>query len=314
MSDDFISRIEERGAGGKEILHAVQDSAISGGLPDCERLSSAQIGGCNEGSYGSGSDAIERFHGDTRNTRGTCAGVAGTVARGLDFTSSYIVAQVDIVRACKFATDITSAGAQSTNDFGRPDLPRDIVRCQTHTAMGKLSEIVFCEFAEQFGLYARPDMEIYQGVDTTDLGSDVSICAVDGVDMISRARIDIKAIASYSKWLLVDAFKFTPGAYVAMAIDLPHGTVTRLYGIDSDAVVCKVLGFAYHYDLINPATHIPHYQFKAGEFLTDEHGKPIGGTNMRGGKNYGLPVSWLRNSSEEWQSLFDWTIQSCAPL
>ena len=91
--------------------------------------------------------------------------------------------------------------------------------------------------------------------------------------------------------------------------------------------------FAYYFDLIDPHTKIPWFEFESGSQLFDINGlkkvteekienpemmndwikqsleakvlKTIGGP-LKAGRNYGLPLSWLRQSDSEWGEFVSW--------
>ena len=243
----------------------------------------------------------------------------------------------DVRRALTFAWKICKDDNQVETDFGRSDLPRQLVDRVADTAEGKMAELAFARFVEQHGHFSiELDFDIYLSKLAIDYGQDVDEVIENGIHRPCRSRIDVKATRAYSKWLLVEQHKFWADAYIIAKVDLPHDIESSVNGLKQLAdsrVKAEIAGFAYHFDLIDPATKEPWFLFRKGDRLFDpkilDTIKPEDRTNakslseclhglkknssvrylgeaLKAQENFGIPMSELRKSDDDWKSLFAW--------
>lgn len=243
----------------------------------------------------------------------------------------------DVRRALTFAWKICKGDNQVETDFGRSDLPRQLVDRVADTAEGKMAELAFARFIEQHGHFSIGlDFKIYLSKLAIDYGQDIDEVIGNGMRHPCRSRVDVKATRAYSKWLLVEQHKFWADAYIIVKVDLPHDIESSVNGLKQLAdskVKAEIAGFAYHFDLIDPATKEPWFLFRKGDRLFDPKIlatlKPEDRTNaktlsqcllglknnssvrylgeaLKAQENFGIPMSELRKSDSEWMSLFSW--------
>jgi hypothetical protein len=213
------------------------------------------------------------------------------------------------INACLFfGKEMYDLRAQSVRDFGKKDLLRTQKDFILDTAQGKLAEVAFAHFVyTNYDLTIPIDLNVYPEPDVTDYGGDIGRLRFNDLDFLSRSRIDIKAVKPQSKWLLIPRERFSPGAYVLVALDIPYGAERADHGFTiGKHINAEVFGFAYHYDFLDVITNRPKRLFKQGEFL---------GHNvvLRGNDALGLLRRDLRFEPHEWDSLIQWFVQSCAP-
>ena len=240
------------------------------------------------------------------------------------------------VRDClNFAWKICGANSQVGTDFGRSDLPRSLVDRVADCAEGKIAEFGFSVFAESIAkMPFKVCLDIYPDKHTIDYGQDI-----DGVNLYSelrccRSRIDVKATRNYSQWLLIERHKFWADAYILVRACLPRDleiNMEKLKEIAGQDIKTEVMGFAYHFDLIDQVSKEPWFHFKKGDRLfttdclkdgisypspkelkkaivgsIDNGGVKLIGAELKSAENFGYPVCLLRNSKAEWESFFEW--------
>lgn len=242
-----------------------------------------------------------------------------------------IVNSQDVAKSFEFATEITTDNNQSSCDFGRTDLRRSFADRIADCAEGKIAEFGFVALGRKFGVSIGLDFKIYPSKNITDYGQDVE--TVDG--KACRYRVDIKATRSSSQWLLVERHKFWKGcAFVLVKAKLPHDlenrTPEQLVSMSNLQVETEVMGFAYAEDFLD-AMNQPWFLFKQGsrllstsmfrlrpnkqfgtadkclqksqEWLRSGKIKEIGPV-LKSAENFGYPVCLLRNTDEDWKTLF----------
>jgi hypothetical protein len=237
----------------------------------------------------------------------------------------------DIEKAKEFALTIRQKNAQSPSDFGEHELRRKDVDFGADTIEGKLSEIIFAKFIQHnAGYEIEPDFDIYDDPLLIDYGQDIDLVKAGGKSYRCRSRVDVKATRNYSQWLLVESHKFWADAYVLVKMDLPRDFEKDISSLDRGSVSGEVSGFAYHFDIIDPAGKKPWFRFNKGDQLFNPNilsNIPKGvmrnpdqiarwlddastlkkiGYPLKAKTNYGIPVSWLRKNKEEWDLLFRW--------
>ncbi len=245
--------------------------------------------------------------------------------------------QSSIKRSVDFAHKIVGTNAQSKRDF-QSKLERSEIDAIADTVKGKLAELGFAEFAKwSAGLIINPDFEIYSDTLQIDFGQDVDEVMIGGKNARCRSKIDVKATRSSSQWLLVEQGKFWSDAYVLVKVLVPSDAEKNLKWLGSKSITATIEGFAYHFDLIDQKTKSPWFKFKQGTQLfstkvldnlptktfwdahtlrdwlrkmnKEEKIRSIGPW-LKAKWNYGLPIKWLRNSDDEWNSFFQWIEKS----
>lgn len=108
----------------------------------------------------------------------------------------------------------------------RGAMQRDIGDYINDHGGGKLAEIAFCRFLENFGLKGEPNFEIYPGPQEIDRGGDVwkLFKAADGQEVEPKIFVDVKKTKSNSKYFLVDEREFQNrryDAYVSVLLSMP---------------------------------------------------------------------------------------------
>ena len=239
----------------------------------------------------------------------------------------------EIKLALDFAEKIHEQRDQTNTDFGNRHINRrDQIDFKADTAEGKLAEIALSKFLKSsWGIDFQPDFEIYPGQLNIDYGQDIDIYIKNGKARRNIKRIDIKATKSYSKWLLVESHKFWSDAYVLVKVDLPRDTETNLNNFSSNGVAAEIAGYAFHFDIVDPQTKEPWFNFSnrgnntlfhpeilkrlglasaspaaMRQFLDESRrAKTLReiAVPLKAERNFGLPIIWLRKT---WNSFAQW--------
>lgn len=223
------------------------------------------------------------------------------------------------VLACaNFAVQVT----QSQRQFGSA-AKRTQEQMILDTFEGKLGEVGFTLACQRYGPRLHLDFAQYaDGV--TDNGTDITTMEWSGTTRLPTIRVDVKAIGDHSRWLLVEAHKFTADVYVIVRHGQSRDALRQMLFVDrriTDCVV-EVVGFAPRSRFYAP-DNTPWAQFAQGERLRaipqwfDEMPdapfairqfrsewstfREIGPT-LDAPKNYGLPTAWLRT---DWETLLE---------
>lgn len=239
----------------------------------------------------------------------------------------------EICRVREFALKINSSNSQTRRNFGSNE--RSENQSASDTFEGKLAEVAFVKFAQQFGAVTSVDYDIYPEVNQIDFGQDIDRMVNLGKAVRLISRIDIKASRDYSAWLLIEYYKFWADAYVFVRVKIPQNLRDNINEITSDSTIeADISGFAYHFDVIDPKTKMPWFQFAKGEQLFNptpilENIPPEYRENpskmkewiaikkktneytsinivLRCPLNYGVPLIWLRSSNKDWTFFFNW--------
>lgn len=247
--------------------------------------------------------------------------------------TSFTLGKSEIGQIKLFEEQMRLKKAQTINDFGRSELPRDITDQIADMIVGKSAEFIFRAFAYQFGITVGIDLNIYPDEYITDGGQDIPY-----VELTHRGwkgwyanniKVDVKSTSNLSKWLLVEQRKFDSNAYVLVKMDVPAGWEKT--GVQVDRLSGEVAGYAWYTDLLNPEENKPWFHFNAGDSLfhadkiyKEEFSYPTELENyletfnvrfmnmrLRSKSTYGLPVHWLRDTQVDWEQLFN-TITSGA--
>ena len=89
---------------------------------------------------------------------------------------------------------------------------------------GKLAEIAFCRFLENFGLKGEPNFEIYPGPREVDRGGDIWRLFKAAEEVQPRIAVDVKKTKPNSRYFLVDEREFQNrryDAYVSVLVSMP---------------------------------------------------------------------------------------------
>ena len=190
---------------------------------------------------------------------------------------------------------------------------------------GKLAEKAFAKMLEKkYGVLCELDFEVRPGIQVTD-ESDIKRVIVGDEYMSPGLKVDVKATTPRAKYLLIDAREFENrkyDAYVLVTVDLPKDHLIRyllpicahhldlpedvLQHIGSLASIeAEILGFAYREDIEERGM-----LFRAGEWLPDPNNPRRKLVQLKV-DNYGLPITLLRKSEEEWQ---DFVSRLCSTI
>ncbi len=235
-------------------------------------------------------------------------------------------------KAIQFGEEIIMKNAQSPKDFGSRHI-RDYSDNVADIIEGKIAEIGFAQFYElKTNNRIILDFNVYPGSLTIDYGQDFDKLVINSKVYFVKNRIDIKATKIYSKWLLVESHKFWSDAYILVKVDIPNDSESnrnKLYSwIKNHGVRITISGFAYYFDLIDNITKKPFIEFSQNErlfkpdklsniahwspdsikeFISENpHDFPPIGPILKAPKNFGIPISKLRNSDKDWAIFFSW--------
>lgn len=135
--------------------------------------------------------------------------------------------------------------------------------------------------------------------------------------------------------MLIENYKFWADAYVFIKVRIPQELRNDINKITTDSgIEAEVAGFAYHFDIIDPKTKSPWFQFNQNARLFDpdpllivvpsqylESPQKLSkwieekmknnalkwqNVSLKCSQNFGLPVIWLRSSDEDWTFFFNW--------
>jgi len=207
--------------------------------------------------------------------------------------------------------------------------------------IGKVVEFGFKRFLEEnFGISFVVDLTVWNDQHVHDNGHDMATVIIEEEPRNFHFKTDIKGSRSSSKWLLVEKQKMTDfdtKIYViGILSNMPDGQdfENDPYKFRHLDWGVRMLGYALNRDLVDQVTRKGWIEYKAGErlynprILRDIRGKnnhsnftysafqndlariindaPSGFNKHIGPKldcalNYGLPIEWLRNSSDDWR-------------
>jgi hypothetical protein len=245
----------------------------------------------------------------------------------------YTFTNEEICRVREFAQKIISSDSQARRSFGSN--VRTENESVSDTFQGKLAEVAFVKFAQQFGAVVSVDYDIYPDHYQIDFGQDIDQIYESGKPARLIPRIDIKASRNYSKWLLIEHYKFWADAYVFIKVKIPQELRSDINKIKPESgIEAEVAGFAYHFDIIDPKTKSPWFQFNQNARLFDpdpllfyvpkhhlespqtlsqwidekNKNKELTWKNvyLKCSLNFGLPEIWLRSSDEDWSFFINW--------
>jgi len=238
-----------------------------------------------------------------------------------------MLSKLDALQISDFAQEMRVLRAQTLNDFGRAELPRNTTDFIADTVVGKSAEVLFRHFAYQFGITLDVDFNIYDDQHVTDNGQDVPLVELSHRGFpgwwANNIKIDVKATAKISKWLLVEERKFISNAYVLIRMDIPNNWENL--EIDLNGMSGEISGFAWWTDILDLVDNLPWFPFSEGQSLFHAdalekdnfetalelheylRNNPQRNMNMtlRSKSNLGLPIHWLRNSEDAWKDLFN---------
>ena len=236
------------------------------------------------------------------------------------------ISDSDVKKCYEFATEAARTRSQSWNDFGRTDKKRGIIDQVADIIEGKLAEIGFARFCERHTeMTCELDFEHYSSREVVDFGNDVQFLSINGKKYVNPMKIDVKSTRRYSKWLLIEQFKFWSSVYVLIKVNLDRDFEKFPSKVLDSNVKCFICGFCYYYDFFDLKNHVPYVVYRKGDrlfdydmdgefcrdtlsfsdfvqtMLSDERRL---GMEMKAHVNYAMPVKFLRNQVEEWTKLF----------
>jgi len=254
-------------------------------------------------------------------------------SHGDQLRKTYTFTNEEISRVRQFALEINSSNSQVRTSFASNE--RTEMESASDTFEGKLAEVAFVKFAQQFGAVVSVDYEIYPEKHQIDFGQDLDQLRQVGESVRLIPRIDIKSSRNYSAWLLIESYKFWSDAYIFVRVNIPQYLRDNIKEVNSDSLIeAEISGFAYHFDIMDPKTKSPWFQFKRGEKLFNPDPilfsvpkeylespenlrewllqkkrnnllKPMN-VVLKCPVNYGFPHIWLRKSNKDWTFFFNW--------
>jgi len=228
----------------------------------------------------------------------------------------------EVRRWLSWATEAWDHGSQATEDFLQQGARRgrsDFLADQTE---GKLAEMAFARFAEQFGVDVQVSSEHWADPSVADNHNDLEHVRIRGREVRPPFATDVKGTKGYSQWLLAEEPKASAPAagtsdpdrrYVLVKLGLPDAFFRDPEGWDrgdrAEPVSATVAGWAKASELF--------IRRETGERLwtkrqiDDAAGDPARLLAMAPqvkcplkAPNRCLPAIWLHRSEEDWLAFF----------
>lgn len=248
------------------------------------------------------------------------------------------ITESEVSTCFKFAEELYAKKAASPKQFGRPDIIRVKNDYIADHVIGKVVEIGFKKFLEHnFNISFAVDFRVWEDQHKHDNGNDMEDVIMDNRNYKFSLKTDIKGSRQSSKWLLVEEHKITKfdtKIYVIGILNgIPDGKEFEedpYKFLDYEWNV-EILGYALNKDLADKVTKKGWIEYKKNERLISpsiiepckEKNKTLSHADFQellnkylnnspktwskyiGPKldcklNYGLPISWLRNSDWHW--------------
>jgi len=254
----------------------------------------------------------------------------------------------EVNRCFKFGEKLYHKNAASSKQFGRRGLNRTKNDFIADHVIGKAVEFAFSHFLrENFNIDFLVDMEIWENHHIHDEGNDLSTVYISGQQFSFKYKTDIKGSRSKSKWLIVEDHKingFNTQIYVTgILTNIPDGKdlENNPYRFKNKDWYVKILGYALNKDLYNKEENKGWFEFQKGERLYSpsilyrlkpmHRNVPIQdfhtflenvvkeksyfiGPPLDCNLNYGLPISWLKNTLEDWRKFKNIITQKSEPV
>lgn len=222
----------------------------------------------------------------------------------------------EYTNALLFALRMWYYGKKSTHEWRRAGR-RDLGKYINDHVTGKLAEIAFAKMLKEcYGIGAEVDLEVRRGSHLMN-ETDIKTVEVEGVRRPPRLKLDVKGTGPRSKYLLIDAQEFKSrryDVYVLVLVDLPRDHLLGFFADETKLppdlrkfaeslrsrlakIKAVVRGFAYREDIETRGR-----LYKAGEKLLDPQNPKKVLTTLKV-DNYGLPITQLRDSEQEWRAL-----------
>jgi hypothetical protein len=248
------------------------------------------------------------------------------------------VDKFDIEKCYQFAKDLYHNDAASAKQFGTAEKRSENDFIADHVR-GKAVEFGFRTFLERnFGISFEVDCNVYHGHLNTDGGNDLGIVLIEGVRHSIPHKIDIKGVRTKAQWLLVEKHKFWAEIYVVGKLtSIPDGEEFERNPerfLDQEWMV-TIQGYVQASEIVHPKDKLPWFAFQKGDRLYSSrvirklrHEKQrlrpsqfrhrltevvrsiqanapntavYIGDVLDCEYNYGYPLSWLRNTADDWQ-------------
>ncbi len=214
------------------------------------------------------------------------------------------------VRAChRFAERILEKEAVSPRDFGSSQV-RDYTDSIADMVEGKVAELAFAQMIRaNTGIMPEVNFNVYDDQLVTDMGTDLPLVKQNQKRLALRTSIDVKSTRAWSHWMLVDHYRFHSDVFVIAKVSFPEDIEindAHWPALFRTGVKCKIVGFAYRHDFLDPQTSTPRFPFKRGEQLFNPNTGNLIGPKLKSRLNFGFPMKDLRQSPEEWFELFRW--------
>jgi hypothetical protein len=249
--------------------------------------------------------------------------------------TTFNISNQDILACYNYAVDIRDKHGFSVKDFKTVDrTPQQIIN---NTVEGKLSELVFSMFCDQFDtIKPVPDFRVFGNPLQSDFGQDMPKFTNGSNDYqyMNRIKIDIKATRSFSHWLLVESGSFKSNVYVLVKLGYDNETKDPEYFKKENANISgEVAGFVHSYDIIEMEKRQAWFVFNQNDMYYDTkvleklkvNGTPMTpdylrewlkeeqkdphfpwnrNSRQKAGCNFAFPDVWLRKTEQEWGFLF----------
>jgi hypothetical protein len=182
------------------------------------------------------------------------------------------------------------------------------------------------------------DLDVWEDQHIHDEGNDLATVIIEGRNRRFRYKTDIKGSRSSAQWLLVEDHKitlFNTQIYVIGVLEsIPDGKEFKQnpYRFVDKQWTVKIKGYAFNKDLMDHQSKRGWIEYRAGQRLyrplhlqkcmgkhrelnySDFQGllhncieavpgnqSAFIGPRLDCKLNYGLPISWLRNTEEDWK-------------
>jgi hypothetical protein len=251
----------------------------------------------------------------------------------------FSVSDEEVNQCFSFAEDLYAKQAASLKQFGRTEIIRKKNDYVADHVIGKVIEFGFRNFLlHHFNIGFKVDLEVWEDQYTHDEGNDLATIFVDGEEKSFEFKTDIKGSRKKSLWLIIEDHKinnFHTKIYVTGVLNnMPDGKEfeENPYKFQDYSWTVAIKGYALNKDIIDSSTRRGWIEYKAGDRLYSpyvlkklkaHHGtstyqefqKILGncvnsalrnqlyiGPKLDCRLNMGLPISWLKNSKEDWRT------------
>ena len=260
----------------------------------------------------------------------------------------FSVHKQNVEKCFRFAEELYNRRAGSLRDFGT-EVSRGEMDFIADQVRGKMAEFAFQSFLiRNLNIVSEVDEKIYDGCTNTDNGHDLRYLYLKGSLNRFNVTTDIKNIGPRSQWLLIEKHKFWADAYIAGRITASAFPGDSLF--EQDPYRYKDIdwkihfqGYALREEIYCEIEQLSWFQFKKGErlfksslvkemkdkagemgpsnfnaylrkyiekFSMVHEGSVYIGPKLKAELNYGFPITWLRNTPNDWQQFKELIIQN----